>query len=91
MKSQVIKLTGVAAAIAALSIGGYSFGTHSITAAHAEGAPAASAVAPAPSAIPALALPDFQVSALELGRGRYVEGFARALNVGPETFRALQP
>lgn len=36
-----------------------------------------------------LALPDFNVYALTLGRGRYVEGFARAFNVGPETFRTL--
>lgn len=36
-----------------------------------------------------LALPDFNVYALALGRGRYVEGFARAFNVGPETFRTL--
>lgn len=43
-----------------------------------------------PAAETTLALPDFQVCALELGRGRYVEGFARALNVGPETFRDLQ-
>jgi len=40
-----------------------------------------------PAAATTLALPDFEVFALELGRGRYVEGFARALNVGPETFR----
>lgn len=33
-----------------------------------------------------LALPDFVVVALELGRGRYVEGFARAVNVSHETF-----
>jgi putative heme iron utilization protein len=44
-----------------------------------------------PAAETTLALPDFQICALELGRGRYVEGFARALNVGPETFRALHP
>lgn len=44
-----------------------------------------------PDAATTLALPDFQVCALELGRGRYVEGFARALNVGPDTFRALGP
>lgn len=44
-----------------------------------------------PAAATTLALPDFQLCALDLGRGRYVEGFARALNVGPETFRALQP
>jgi putative heme iron utilization protein len=44
-----------------------------------------------PVARTTLALPDFSVVALELGRGRYVEGFARAVNVGPETFRTLTP
>lgn len=42
-----------------------------------------------PMAETTLALPDFNVYALMLGRGRYVEGFARAFNVGPETFRTL--
>ncbi|MEZ5420781.1 MAG: hypothetical protein R2708_26030 [Vicinamibacterales bacterium] len=42
-----------------------------------------------PAAALTLTLPDFRVVAIELGRGRYVEGFARAVNVGPETFRAL--
>jgi putative heme iron utilization protein len=42
-----------------------------------------------PAAALTLTLPDFRLCALELGRGRYVEGFARAVNVGPETFRAL--
>lgn len=52
---------------------------------------AARLIARFPAAATTLALPDFQVCALELGRGRYVEGFARALNVGPETFRGLAP
>lgn len=39
-----------------------------------------------PAAASTLALPDFRLCALGLGRGRYVEGFARAVNVGPETF-----
>lgn len=52
---------------------------------------AARLIARFPAAETTLALPDFQVCALELGRGRYVEGFARALNVGPETFRGLAP
>lgn len=43
-----------------------------------------------PAAAATLALPDFEVFALVLGRGRYVAGFARALNVGPETFHALR-
>lgn len=42
-----------------------------------------------PAAAMTLPLPDFQLCALELGRGRYVEGFARAFNVSAETFRAL--
>lgn len=43
-----------------------------------------------PAAVTTLALPDFELFALDLGRGRYVEGFARAVNVGPETFGALR-
>lgn len=39
-----------------------------------------------PAAATTLALPDFSVYALALGRGRYVEGFARAVSVGPATF-----
>ncbi len=49
---------------------------------------AAQLVARFPAAATTLALPDFRVCALVLGRGRYVEGFARAVNVGPETFQA---
>ncbi len=52
-------------------------------------AAAAQLVARFPVAETTLALPDFQVCALDLGRGRYVEGFARAVNVGPETFHAV--
>lgn len=36
-----------------------------------------------------LALGDFSVFALVLGRGRYVEGFARAANVDASTFASL--
>lgn len=50
---------------------------------------AARLVARFPAAATTLALEDFQVYALVLGRGRYVEGFARAYNVGAETFRTL--
>ena len=39
-----------------------------------------------PVAATTLALADFSVCALTLGRGRYVEGFARAVTVGPATF-----
>lgn len=42
-----------------------------------------------PAAEVTLALDDFHLYALRLGRGRYVEGFARAFNVGGETFGAL--
>jgi putative heme iron utilization protein len=36
-----------------------------------------------------LSLGDFNIYELALGRGRYVEGFARAFNVGPETFQEI--
>jgi hypothetical protein len=36
-----------------------------------------------------LALGDFNLYELTLGRGRYIEGFARAFNVGPHTFGEL--
>ena len=36
-----------------------------------------------------LALADFNLYQLTLGRGRYVEGFARAFNVEPQTFEEL--
>ena len=39
-----------------------------------------------PAAAVTLDLGDFTLYELTLGRGRYVEGFARAFNVGPETF-----
>lgn len=47
---------------------------------------AARLVARFDAAATTLALPDFVVVALELGRGRYVEGFARAVNVSRDTF-----
>ena len=40
-----------------------------------------------PGAKMTLNLGDFTLYELALGRGRYVEGFARAFNVGPETFK----
>ena len=46
-------------------------------------------VARLPGAALTLSLPDFNLYELTLGRGRYVEGFARAFNVGPETFAGL--
>lgn len=49
-------------------------------------AAAARLVARFPAAATTLRLPDFSVYALELGRGRYIEGFARAVPVGPATF-----
>ena len=42
-----------------------------------------------PAARMTLALEDFTLYELTLGRGRYVEGFARAFNVGPPTFVEL--
>ena len=39
-----------------------------------------------PAAAMTLELGDFNLYELRLGRGRYVEGFARAFNVGAETF-----
>lgn len=42
-----------------------------------------------PGAAVTLALGDFNLYELTLGRGRYVEGFARAFNVGPDTLREL--
>ena len=52
-------------------------------------AAAARFVARFPAAAMTLELGDFNLYELMLGRGRYVEGFARAFNVGPETFREL--
>jgi putative heme iron utilization protein len=42
-----------------------------------------------PNAAMTLGLGDFNLYALTLGRGRYVEGFARAFNVGPDALREL--
>lgn len=42
-----------------------------------------------PAARMTLALEDFNLYELTLGRGRFVEGFARAFNVGPQTFGDL--
>ena len=42
-----------------------------------------------PAARMTLALGDFNLYALTLGRGRYVEGFARAFNVGSHTFQEV--
>jgi putative heme iron utilization protein len=42
-----------------------------------------------PGADVTLQLGDFNLYELTFGRGRYVEGFARAFNVGPDTFKQL--
>ena len=42
-----------------------------------------------PGAKMTLNLGDFTLYELALGRGRYVEGFARAFNVGAETFKEI--
>jgi len=39
-----------------------------------------------PGAEMTLGLGDFNLYELTFGRGRYVEGFARAFNIGPDTF-----
>ena len=44
-----------------------------------------------PAARMTLAMEDFNLYELTLGRGRYVECFARAFNVGPQTFGELDP
>ncbi len=46
-------------------------------------------VARFPATETTLALGDFVLCRLELGRGRYVRGFAQATNIGPEGFKAL--
>jgi putative heme iron utilization protein len=40
-----------------------------------------------PTAEMTLSLGDFNLYELVFGRGRYVEGFARAFNLGPDTFK----
>jgi putative heme iron utilization protein len=47
---------------------------------------AARFIARFPGAETTLGLGDFNLYELALGRGRYVEGFARAFNIGPGTF-----
>lgn len=42
-----------------------------------------------PGAKMTLNLGDFNLYELTLGRGLYVEGFARAFNVGPDTFKEI--
>jgi putative heme iron utilization protein len=42
-----------------------------------------------PGAAMTLPLGDFNLYQLTLGRGRYVEGFARAFHVGQDTFGAM--
>ena len=55
----------------------------------AYGAAASRFVARFPAAAMTLELGDFNLYELTLGRGRYVEGFARAFNVGPDTFSEI--
>ena len=74
---QLARLT-VAATVAVLEKGSPAF------------APASARfIARFPQAEMTLGLGDFNLYALTLGRGRYVEGFARAFNVGPDTFGAV--
>jgi putative heme iron utilization protein len=51
---------------------------------------AARFIARFPMAAMTLELGDFNLYELTLGRGRYVEGFARAFNVGPDTYAELR-
>jgi hypothetical protein len=46
-------------------------------------------VARFPGAELTLSLGDFNLYELQLGRGRYVAGFAQAFNIGPETFKEI--
>jgi putative heme iron utilization protein len=46
-------------------------------------------VARLPGAELTLSLGDFNLYELQLGRGRYVAGFAQAFNLGPETFKDI--
>lgn len=46
-------------------------------------------VARFPGAGVTLGLGDFNLYELAFGRGRYVEGFARAFNIGPDTFAEI--
>jgi hypothetical protein len=46
-------------------------------------------VARFPGAEVTLGLGDFNLYELQLGRGRYVAGFAQAANIGPDTFTAI--
>jgi len=50
------------------------------------GAAHARFIARFPGAEMTLGLGDFNLYELAFGRGRYVEGFARAFNIGPDTF-----
>ena len=51
---------------------------------------AARFIARFPMAATTLELGDFNLYELMLGRGRYIEGFARAFNVGPDTYAELR-
>ena len=42
-----------------------------------------------PAAAMTLAMGDFNLYELTMGRGRFVAGFARAVNIGPDTFAEL--
>jgi putative heme iron utilization protein len=46
-------------------------------------------VARFPGADVTLSLGDFNLYELQLGRGRYVAGFAQAFNLGPDTFQEI--
>lgn len=94
MKTKVIKLSGVAVAVAALAIGGYNFANHSIGSAHA--APASIVASASSSASPSatLTLPDFQSIAERYGPAVVnisVEGTVKTSARGQSPFEGMSP
>lgn len=94
MKTKVIKLSGVAVAVAALAIGGYNFANHSIGSAQA--APASIVASASSSASPSatLTLPDFQSIAERYGPAVVnisVEGTVKTSARGQSPFEGMSP
>jgi serine protease Do len=96
MKTKVIKLSGVAVAVAALAIGGYNFANHSIGSAHAATVPAPVVSAAQLSAEPsaAMTLPDFRSIAERYGPAVVnisVEGTVKTSASGQSPFGGMSP
>ncbi|MCK9260461.1 MAG: peptidase, partial [Azoarcus sp.] len=96
MKTKVIKLSGVAVAVAALAIGGYNFANHSIGSAHAATVPAPVVSAAQLSAEPsaAMTLPDFRSIAERYGPAVVnisVEGTIKTSASGQSPFAGMSP